>query len=169
MKLYQRNGFFILAASITEAHRACRRMSAEPGRVGGLMPGAGRITLADTTPAAEMEAAIAAGYVGVSYILTIDGVVHTIHPGDSMPVARPREWAVIGMDGEIVGRYASKSAAQRVAEDDSGAYAAGRPDGDRSYLPRSVAHLACGTPRRQGPHSTAWAVGCIHEWGSETD
>ena len=162
-KLYVRNGFFISAASVAEAHLACRRMAAEPHAVAGLMPGAGRITRAVVAPEQQMAALSADGYQPGCYVLTTDGVVHVIGPGDPMPVAKAREWAVVGMDGEVVGRYASKEAARRAADEEAHQYAASRPGGDRSYLPRSVAHLACGEPRRQGQFSTAWGVGCAHE------
>ena len=161
MKLFSRNGLFIAAPSVKAAHRACERMGREPHPIAGLMPGAGRITLARTTPDAAMRALEADGYVGMCYVLTTDGVVHVLHTGDALPVAGPRDWAVVDMDGHIVGRYACAEAAAKAARQESAEYARGRDD--RSYLPRSVCHLACGAPVRRGQYATTWAVGCEHE------
>jgi len=75
------------------------------------------------------------------------------------------EWAVIGMDGEEHGRYASREDAEAAVEREAALFSRASVCGSNAnaYLPRSVCHIACGKPVRAGQWTASWYVpGCDH-------
>jgi hypothetical protein len=70
--------------------------------------------------------------------------------------AAEADYGVVDMDGTLVTDCPmTRDAATDLAERESREYATSRPDGDRSYLPRSVVRLSTGW-RRAWQYSTRW-------------
>jgi hypothetical protein len=73
------------------------------------------------------------------------------------------DWAVVGMDGETCGTYATREDAEAAVEHEATLFTRSGNSRGGAYLPRSVCHLACGLPVRAGQWSTSWYVpGCDH-------
>lgn len=77
------------------------------------------------------------------------------------------EWAVIGMDGNEHGRYATEAECHAAISHETARFSASPHSSGGAYLPRSVCHLPCGVVRCGQWSTSYYSPNCTHKSDAE--